>query len=169
MLRRLLLGLIKGSLVGGLLAYALVAGLSVQVLSGGFAYAAVVLVGVLSALVAGRPIWAAGARIEVLLKSIAAALLGSGLLFLLNRYLSVQVDWGALGSGALAQLPYVLLPTVGVLLSLFFEVDNDASQEEEPGSREGADARRFRVDDEGTDESLLEESAAESMRQAKRR
>jgi hypothetical protein len=169
MLRRLLLGLFKGSLVGGLLAYALVAGLSVQMLSGGLAYAAVVLVGVVTALVAGRPIWAAEARIEVLLKSIAAALLGSALFFLLTRYLPIQVAWGPIGTGALTQLPYVLLPTVSILLSLFFEVDNDGSREENPRDRESVDTRRLRVDDEAGDDSLVQETAADSPQQAKRR
>jgi hypothetical protein len=69
----------------------------------------------------------------------------------------------------LTQLPYVLLPTVSILLSLFFEVDNDGSREENPRDRESVDTRRLRVDDEAGDDSLVQETAADSPQQAKRR
>ena len=69
MLRRLLVGLILGLIVGGLVAAALVAGLHQNLFAddtGGsaFAYLAAAVTGVLTGLVAGKPIWASGAKIR---------------------------------------------------------------------------------------------------------
>lgn len=169
MLKRLLFGLLKGSLIGGLLAYSLVAGLSVTSLTGAWAYAAVVLAGVATALIAGRPIWAAEARVEVLLKSVAAALLGSGFLFVVNRYFSVRMDLGPLGSGALVQLPYVLLPTVSTLLAVFFEVDNDDSAAQQTGETGGFNNQRVRVEGRDVTDTGDEDEADEPVTRAGRR
>lgn len=169
MLKRLLYGLLKGSLVGGVLAYALVAGLSVTTLTGALAYLAVILAGVATAVVAGRPIWATGARIEVLLKTVAAALLSSGFLFLARRYFPAQMDLGALGSGPLVELPYVLLPTVSTLLAVFFELDNDGPSGDEPTETTQPSDRRLRVKGELDEETFPEEEEDEAVIRAQRR
>src|SRR5271169_810661 len=91
MLRRLLVGLILGLIVGGLVAAGLVAGLH-QTLFGAdtggsaFAYLAAAVTGVLTGLVAGKPIWASGAKIEAGLKAFFGALLGAGLMFALRHW-----------------------------------------------------------------------------------
>ena len=57
MLRRVLFGLLKGAIVGGLLATALVYGLGMPVIAPWLAYLAAVVTGAVTGLVAGKPIW----------------------------------------------------------------------------------------------------------------
>src|ERR1700733_2205698 len=105
MLRRLLIGLVLGLIVGGLAAAALVAGLHMPLFAldtGGIvlAYLAAAVTGVLTGLVAGKPIWASGAKIEAGLKAFFGALLATGLLFALRRWVHFQPDMSFLAPGA---------------------------------------------------------------------
>jgi hypothetical protein len=161
MSRRLLLGLLKGSLVGGLFAYAMVAGLGVTALSGAFAYLAAVGVSFFTALVAGRPIWAAGAWVEVLLKAIAGAAVASGLLFAATRYVEQSANLGPLGQGHLVQLPYVILPLLATLLAVFFEAGNNDSKSATHES--SASGSRIRVGNDGQPSSAAEDGVLEEF------
>src|SRR5215469_16609426 len=90
MLGRLLIGLVLGLLVGGLVAAGLVAGLGILTFSGAggavLAYVAAALTGVLTGLVAGKPIWSSGAKIEAGLKAVFGALIGAGTMFALRQW-----------------------------------------------------------------------------------
>ena len=90
MLRRLLVGLILGAIVGGLVAAGLVAGLHVLLFAGTtgvvLAYLTAAATGVLTGLVAGKPIWASGAKIEAGLKAFFGALIAAGLMFAARRW-----------------------------------------------------------------------------------
>jgi hypothetical protein len=132
MLRRLLLGLVLGLIVGGLMAAAVVAGLKMPAFAGGIgiaiAYAVSSLTGVLTGLVAGKPIWASGAKIEAGLKAVFGALLGAGLMFALRMWAaSWTIDVGLLGAaghGSVGELPAASLPLIAAVLGSFFELDN---------------------------------------------
>src|SRR5882672_2772040 len=86
MVRRLFVGLVLGLVVGGLL----VAGLKVDTFlgsgGGAIAYLAAALTGVMTGLVAGKPIWAPGAKVEAGLKALFGALLGAGAMFALRQW-----------------------------------------------------------------------------------
>ena len=122
MLRRLLFGLLKGGLLGAALGALLVFGLGVPALAGFGGYLAVMLTGVLVALVAGKPIWEKGAWVEVLLKGVVAALLSAGAFYVIAHYVT--------GTAATADLvpfgqqPLFVLPGVATLLAMLFEADN---------------------------------------------
>src|SRR5580704_11431323 len=97
MLRRLLVGLVLGLVVGGLVAAGFVQGLHVLTFGDGtggalFAYATAAVTGVLTGLVAGKPIWASGAKIEAGLKAVFGALLGAGLMFAIRQWVHVTPD-----------------------------------------------------------------------------
>jgi len=132
MLRRLLLGLVLGLIVGGLMAAAVVAGLKMPAFAGGIgtaiAYAVSSLTGVLTGLVAGKPIWASGAKIEAGLKAVFGALLGAGSMFALRMWAtSWTIDVGLLGAaghGSVGELPAASLPLIAAVLGSFFELDN---------------------------------------------
>src|SRR5580658_7988684 len=131
MLRRLLVGLVLGLVVGGLVAAGFVQGLHVLTFGDGtggalFAYATAAVTGVLTGLVAGKPIWASGAKIEAGLKAFFGALIAAGLMFALRRWLTSPVDLGFLGGGegAIGELPAASLPLVAAVLGGFFELDN---------------------------------------------
>ena len=128
MLKRLLMGLVEGVLLGSVLALLLVKGLGVATITGVVAYLAAIVTGLLTGLVAGRPIWQRDARIEAGLKAIAGAALGALALWALRRWVGAEADLSALGmgSGKLVELPAVMLPLVATVLALLFELDNTA-------------------------------------------
>ena len=134
MLRRLLLGSgprahrrrARGGCVGGGAALALFGA------GGGaaLAYLAAALTGVLTGLVAGKPIWASGAKIEAGLKAFFGALLAAGLMFAIRQWVHFVPDMAFLARGDPADLattasdvPALALPLVAVLGG-FFELDN---------------------------------------------
>jgi hypothetical protein len=156
MLRRLLIGLVLGLIVGALLAGGLIFGLkalSLQALSFdgtagvALAYLASALVGVLTGLVAGKPIWASGAKIEAGLKAVVGALLGAGAMFALRQWCgSIALDLGILGPGApaaIGSLPAASLPLIAAMLGALFELDNTAEPEDKkpPGRKRIATER----------------------------
>lgn len=129
---RFLVGLIKGILLGGALGYGLAAA-GLTVLPGWVAYVAAVLVGIAVALVAGKPIWAEDARIEVGAKAVAGAVVAPGLMALVRHVLDMglpvapsqlpgvtAVDGVTLGTFAVSSLAIV-----AAVLAGFFDADND--------------------------------------------
>jgi hypothetical protein len=137
MLRRLFIGLALGLVVGGLLAAGLVAGLKVETFlgsgGGALAYAAASLTGIVTGLVAGRPIWASGAKVEAALKALFGALLGAGAMFALRRWAGGWApDLHVIGGGgpaAVGDLPAASLPMIAAGLGALFELDNTGDVE----------------------------------------
>jgi len=132
MLRRLITGLVLGLVVGGALAAALIAGLKTTSFAGtggvAFGYLAAALTGVMTGLVAGKPIWASGAKTEAGLKAFFGALLGAGAMFGLRQWAGGwTIDLNAFGAGGpapLASLPAASLPLIAAVLGGLFELDN---------------------------------------------
>ena len=101
MLARLLIGLVLGTVIGGVVAAVLVQGLGIPVFTNPFfAYLAAAATGVVTGLVAGKPIWSAEGRIEAGLKAFFGLLLSLGGMFALRQWVHVNVDLGALKAGA---------------------------------------------------------------------
>lgn len=178
MFGRLLIGIIKGLLVGALLGFGLtLIGLAAPAWF--IAYPAAALAGVLVGLIAGKPIWAADARIEAGLKAFAGALLGAGLMFAVRKWLTMEipVPMGQLGGankwlgeaatfrGSLGGLAITSLAMISIVLGAFYEVDNDPSEgqgsagaaqskktEATRGPRVAAESAEDEVDEDLTDE-----------------
>ena len=179
MLRRLLLGLFLGVIVGGLAATALVAGLHVPLFAadaGGtaLAYFAAAVTGVLTGLVAGKPIWASGARIEAGLKAFFGALLATGLLFALRRWVPFHPDLALLMPGVLpdavkdariGDVPALALPAVAAVLGGFFELDNTGGGEKDEAKADGSKVKK-RVADEKANGKAAKPAAAEGEGEA---
>lgn len=154
MFRRLFLGLVLGLIVGGLVAVGLVSGLHLALFApdaGGalLAYLTAGATGVLTGLVAGKPIWASGAKIEAGLKALFGALLGVGLMFALRQWVHFTPDIALLVPGAspadihaaaIGQLPAVSLPLLAAVLGGFFELDNTGGSDE--GDAKGGAGRK---------------------------
>jgi hypothetical protein len=169
MLKRAVIGLAKGLLVGGALGAGLAMGLGVAVFPAWLAYVMALVTGAATGLVAGKPIWAKDARIEAGLKAVAGAIVGTLAMFGVRQWLGVSVDLGELGKGALGDLPLTALPMVATALALFFEIDNTG----EPAKADAASAKdKQRVPEEKSRidnllEDLVEEEApppSEKMR-----
>lgn len=155
MLRRLFVGLVLGLVVGGLVAAGLVQGLHMLAFPDGtggalMAYLTAAVTGVLTGLVAGKPIWAAGARIEAGLKAFFGALLAAGLMFALRQWaggVHLPVTELTPAGSVIGSLPVASLPAVAALLGAFFELDNTGGDQE--GDKKGGGAKK-RVADEGS-------------------
>jgi hypothetical protein len=135
MLTRMLSGPVKGLAVGALLAAALVEGLELSALTGARSYLAASACGFLTGIVAGKPVWAAAAKTEAVLKAIAGGAMAAGILFALRRFVGVSVSWGPLGTGKLVELPFAALPGLGALLGLLFEIDDAVGRSHESPTR----------------------------------
>jgi hypothetical protein len=179
MIKRLLYGLVFGLVVGGLLAAALIKGLGMVAFIGtggaALAYVFAAVTGILVGLVAGKPIWAAGGQIEAGLKAFFGALLASGLMFAMRRWLHVDLNLGGLGLGPaaateLGSLPAVTLPAIAMLLGAFYEADNTPeadAKDKDKGKKDeksGKPAGKVRVaaeaDADAADEELEEPKKA---------
>ena len=168
MLKRVLFGLLKGTVIGGLLGAALVFGLGMPVFAAWLAYVAAAVTGALTGLVAGKGIWEKDARIEAGLKAGVGALIGAGAMFAIRRWLSMNVDLGQLGAGVVGELPIASLPLIATALALFYELDNTGS------SGGSAPTKKTRVDTAGAaaddraelEQALDEQSEADAARKA---
>jgi hypothetical protein len=158
MLGRLLIGIVKGVILGGLLGFGL-AQLGFAAPPALIAYPAAVLAGVLVGLIAGKPIWAKDAKIEAGMKAFVGALLAAGLMFAARKWLTmgVPIPLGELGganaslgeaagtAGTLGGLAITSLPMLTALLGGFYEADNDPSESEGESSGGQAQATGKRV------------------------
>ncbi|HEY4012416.1 MAG TPA: hypothetical protein VGM06_03710 [Polyangiaceae bacterium] len=154
MVRRLLIGLVLGLLVGGAIAAGLIAGLGVQTFAGTegmlLGYLAAALAGAGTGLVAGKPIWSKGGKVEAGLKSFFGALLGAGLMFALHRWVNWSIAIPALGAASptpIGDLPEASLPLLAAVLGGFFELDNTG--EVEPAKGKNADRARVAAEEPG--------------------
>lgn len=174
MFKRLLTGIVLGVLVGAVVAAGIIKGLGFVTfdVAGGpwVAYAAAIVTGVFAGLLAGKPIWAKGAAIEVALKGAFGVALAAGLMFALRRWGDMSVNLGPLGTGGLGDLPAASLPIIGTLLSVFYEIDNtDVDKAEDTKAKAAtkgriapAGARSARVakpTDDAAEEDALESKA----------
>ncbi len=178
MLKRLFIGLFLGAVVGAILAAVLVQGLGVMTFDGSAlgatgAYLAAALTGVITGLVAGKPIWSADGKIEAGLKAFFGALLALGGMFVLRQWVHVNVDLSALkasaGPAEVGQLPAVSLPIIAAVLAGFFELDNTDSGEKDKkdptaNALKSGTSSKVRVADEDESEDAGDEEEAAPAR-----
>ncbi len=176
MIARLLFGLLKGLLVGGLLGFALAkAGFAAP--GAVIAYLGAAASGVLVGLVAGKPIWAKDAKIEAGMKAVVGALLGAGLMWAVRRWLSgIPIpSLGTLtpeGHGHVGELALTSYAVVAGVLGAFYDADNTPSAEEDkaaPGSNApAAKARVAPSSSKKASDAIDEEDSAPAEKRAKR-
>jgi hypothetical protein len=151
MVKRLAIGLFLGFLVGLAVAAALTHGLGITFV-GSFgaiaAYVAAAATGSLVGLVTGKPIWSATGKIEAGLKAFFGALIAAGLMFVMRRWVTVDVNLSFLNAGAagsLGAVPYAALPPISALLGAFFEIDNTPEAQEKEAAAGGSKAGNSRL------------------------
>ena len=183
MLRRLIVGLVKGLLIGGGVGLLLVKVLGLLYFGAWLAYPLAILVGVLTGFIAGRPIWASGARIEAYLKAGVGAFLASGLLFALRRWATVPIPElpFELGGGAgalLGEVPILVLPLISTVLALLYDFDHAVGKQDEEEEKEKVALQQkqrvaggdpVRVDQGDVDEDILAEIENDLARHAERK
>ena len=177
MLGRLLIGIVKGLLVGGLVGFGL-AKLGFAAPMAVIAYFAAAVTGVLIGLVAGKPIWAKDAKIEAGMKAFVGALLGAGLMYAVRRWLTMPLPFvlgplsganlslgeAAMSTGTIGGMAITSLAAIAGLLGGFYEADNDPSEgsstPEASGKRAPATNKRIAADEAGDEAD--DEAAAEA-------
>ncbi len=182
MVKRLLVGLILGGIIGAIFAAVLVQGLGVMSfaassLGAAGAYLAAALTGVLTGLVAGKPICSADGKIEAGLKAFFGALIALGAMFVLRQWVHVDLDLSSLKASAgpteIGQLPAVSLPIIAAVLGGFFELDNSGDKEEqkEGGGAKASDGKKVRVAGAtaNAEDELSDEEEPQQQQQKKRR
>jgi hypothetical protein len=179
MLKRLIVGLILGTVIGAVVAAVLVQGLGF--LNWGhypvLAYLSAAATGVITGLVAGKPIWSADGKIEAGLKAFFGVLLGLGAMFALRTWANLHLDLSMLkaGDGKLGDLPAATLPIIAAVLAGFYEIDNspaaDGDKKDDDASASASSkksaGKKVRVVDE--DEEAEDEEAAEEPPAAKKK
>ncbi|MCL2779385.1 MAG: hypothetical protein FWD73_15430 [Polyangiaceae bacterium] len=132
MLQRLVGGLVLGIVIGGIAAAILIVGLGMPFFTSAIvAYAAAAVTGVLTGLIAGKPIWSPDGRIEAGLKAIFGTLLALFGMFALRQWVhfAIDLEWFHAGVGQLGDLPATSLPILAAVLAGFFELDNTPSSD----------------------------------------
>ncbi|MEZ4394829.1 MAG: hypothetical protein R3A48_27450 [Polyangiales bacterium] len=164
MFKRLLIGLLKGLVLGGAVGAALTFGLKEVAIVGVAAYALYALLGGFAGVLAGRPFWVKGAWVESLLKGLFGLAVGAGLYALASRFLAFPVPSFA-GGGPLEifKQPMLMAPGVGAIYAALVELDNTGEEEPEPTG-----VRIRSIDDIKIDEDE-EVEAASSKSSSKRR
>jgi hypothetical protein len=110
MFARLIVGILKGLVVGGLVGFALIK-LGVGLFVGGWAvlaYIAAAVTGIVVGLIAGKPIWAKDAKVEAGMKAFVGALLGAGLMFGLRKIAPPLADSVPAAFGVMTKDPQTL-------------------------------------------------------------
>jgi hypothetical protein len=141
MLKRLVVSVVEGTVVGGL-ASALLLGLGFDWSHLGVVYGAAAVTGAATGLLAGKPFWAKSAKLEALLKASVGTFLALTSMYGLRKWLpGVSLNLGTtLGSGSIGGLPAASLPVIATAIALLFEVDDAfgpravATRVEEPES-----------------------------------
>ena len=145
---RVLIGLLKGGIVGGGLGFGFMY-LGPLASAGWAHYLLYAAIGILVGLIAGKPFWAKRADNESKLVPIIRAILGAGVsigLFALvvkalgDPGLSFASSWpqiggakaGAATATTIGQLPYVLGALIGIVYGVFVEVDDGGKADKKP-------------------------------------
>jgi hypothetical protein len=171
MLGRLLVGMMKGIVLGGLLGFGLYK-LGMAVPSAIVAYLAAATVGVLIGLIAGKPIWAKDAKIEAGMKAFVGALLGAGLMFAARRWLAFPVPQFLLDlthttvqSGAAAptisEFAMTSLAAIAGVLGGFYDADNTPEDDKPAAKGDKAPATKARIAKPPEDEEVEDDIAEE--------
>jgi hypothetical protein len=137
---RVIIGLVKGLIVGGAVGYGL---LRLGWTSGALAYVACAIVGAVVGVVAGRAPWKAETIWTPVLKMIVGACIGVGLAALGTHFgPDSEVYVKPLKTG-LEHVPFrsgpILAPIIGVLYGVFVEWDDGGGKKEPPAKKGDGD------------------------------
>lgn len=172
MLGRLLVGIIKGIVLGGLLGFGLVQ-LGMAAPGAIIAYLAAAATGILIGLIAGKPIWAKDAKIEAGMKAGVGALLGLGLMFAARRWLVFPVPALLLDATKVVVPAGEAAPSIGgfamtslaaiaAVLGGFYEVDNTPEGDKAEGKSDKTPGPKARIAEAPADDELEDEGSEES-------
>lgn len=171
MVKRLFVGLFLGAVIGAVSAAVLIQVMSLRTFGPVVAYLSAIVAGVVTGLVAGKPIWSADGKIEAGLKAFFGGLLALGGMFALRQWVHTELDLSSIkaGAGEVGSLPAVSLPLIAGVLAAFFELDNTGEKNEDKKDAKDAakpSGKQLRV---ATGDAGEEEEEEEEATPAKKR
>ncbi|MDO9015729.1 MAG: hypothetical protein Q8S73_36105 [Deltaproteobacteria bacterium] len=174
MLKRLIIGILKGLILGGGMAVALYMLAHIGSVSGFWGYLLYGVLGAITGVVAGKPLWKPGAWIEALLRGVFGIAVGCGLyalgaVVLTGSAIDFTALLGSLPAGAstptqLYQQPLIMAPMFATLYASLIELDNDGKGEDAGSTK----VRVARLEDIDIGEDEAEAPAKPAARGAKR-
>lgn len=136
---RLVLGLLKGAIVGAALGFA---ALKLGVAGGAAAFVTYALIGGLAGMICGKPPWRQDTFWTSALKGLFGLAVGAGLYWVgrkvLGFHVTLPASLGAPSDRSFAELPILLGPLVGAIWGAFVEVDDG-------GGAKGADKNKTKA------------------------
>jgi hypothetical protein len=145
--KRLLLGMLKGLVIGGAIGALLTFVVGAPVITGWVSYLLYAAVAAIAGVLSGRAPWKPGAWIAAVLKGVFGLVVGAGLYALGSRFLpELAVAPGVANGVRLASQPLVFAPLVALLYSTFVELDDGGEQTEEEQTS-GVRVGKLSVDD----------------------
>lgn len=171
MVKRLFVGLFLGAVIGAVIAAVLIQGLHIVTFGPVLAYLTAIATGVITGLVAGKPIWSADGKIEAGLKAFFGGLLALGGMFALRQWVHADLNLTSINAGhaEIGLLPAASLPLIAGVLASFFELDNsgDPEKKDEGAKGKGAADKKVRVAKDAEEDE--EEEEEEEKAPAKKR
>jgi hypothetical protein len=128
--KRLLLGLLKGLVIGGVFGATVHFGLEKTSLEGWANWLLYPLVGAVSGVLAGRAPWKPGAWIAAVLKAVFGLAVGAGLFALGQKFLPEMALIGDTKTN-LAHQPLFFAPLLAMVYATFVEIDDGGEHPEE--------------------------------------
>jgi hypothetical protein len=167
MVKRLVLGLLKGLVIGGVLGALFFYAFGLHRVEGALAYVFAGLAALVAGVFAGQPPWRKGAWVGSILKGLFGFGLGAGLYWLVQKFapgMDLQALLRAHETTTLATAPVTFMPLVASVYAMLVEIDDGA----EKGSTADPAMAATGVRVESIDVGEEGEEAASSAQQAKR-
>ncbi len=168
MFRRLLLGLAKGLVIGGVIGALMHFALGVTLIpAGALSYLFFGGIAALAGVAAGQPPWREGAWVGSILKAIFGFAIGAGLYWVGQRFLNFPIGGlaGLPAEATFAQAPLTFAPTLAAIFGMLIELDDggDQAADSKTGVRvdaAGGKAKAADADDEEVEAQSSKQSRA---------
>jgi len=131
MVKRLVLGLLKGLVIAGALGALFFYAFGLHAVSGVGAYLLAGLATLVAGIFAGQPPWKKGAWIGSILKGVFGFALGAGMYWLVQKFapgMDLQRVLRANEPTTIATAPLTFMPIVGAIYSMLVEIDDGAEE-----------------------------------------
>jgi hypothetical protein len=131
MVKRLLLGLLKGLVIAGALGALFFYAFKLQAVRGVGAYLLAALATLIAGIFAGQPPWKKGAWVGSILKGVFGFVLGAGMYWLVQKFapsVDLQPILHSDGPTTIATAPLTFMPIVGSIYAMLVELDDGAEE-----------------------------------------